>query len=389
LLIIGFYEIRLINRNRSLFKLNTSLSETNKILEVRQEKIERQKEQILQQKEELEKKTLILEEKTEKIVHQRDKLRKMVEKVEELSNVKQSFFTNISHEFRTPLTLILGSIEQLLKRQQGNEKSGLDQAYETIQRSSRRILRLINQILEIRKIETGKLQLNPSNGDIVSFTREIVSLFKDMALNQGIQLNFETPKDALPLMFDHDKIEKILFNLLSNAFKSTPPEGSITLSIKQKPASCKAHDRKRDTKPSEGCWLVFEVADTGKGIPENEISHIFDRFYQVSDPASQQKIAGSGIGLSYVKDLAENHKGTIRVESDPGIRTSFFFEIPCIPGTWSDQSNQNSHDYNPALLISNDIRYEVENMNRLIDLSKTTQSIEQNVSENSGKLLFL
>jgi len=389
LLIIGFYEIRLINRNRSLFNLNTSLSETNTILEVRQQKIERQKEQILQQKEELEKKTQILEEKTEKIVQQRDKLRRMVEKVEELSNVKQRFFTNISHEFRTPLTLILGSIEQLLKRQQENERSGLDQAYETIQRSSRRILRLINQILEIRKIETGKLQLLPTNGDIVSFTHEITALFNDMAFNQGIQLSFESSKDALPLMFDHDKIEKILFNLLSNAFKSTPSGGSITVSLTQKPESCQAHNQDSIDNPSEQCRVIFEIVDTGKGIPENELSHIFDRFYQVSDPSSQQKFAGSGIGLSYVKDLVKNHNGKIKVESEPGKRTSFAFEIPCVPGTWDDQSDQNGRDYNPALLISNDIRYEVESMNRLLDVSRTAESIEQVVPDNSGKLLVM
>jgi signal transduction histidine kinase/DNA-binding response OmpR family regulator/ligand-binding sensor domain-containing protein len=373
LIIIGYYEFRLINRNRSLFKLNISLSDSNKVLESRQQKIELQKEKILQQKEELERKTIILEEKTSEIVNQRDKLQEMVQKIEELSNVKQRFFTNISHEFRTPLTLILGSIEQLLNRQQDNDKSRINQAYETIQRSSRRILRLINQILEIRKIETGRLELNTNDGDIVSFTQEIVSLFNDMASNQGVKLDFETGLKSLPVSFDHDKIEKILFNLLSNAFKSTPEGGKIKVTLERKTATSKSSQAYIGDKESKKCMIRFRVEDTGKGIPETELEHIFDRFYQVNDNSYSQRFGGSGIGLSYVKDLVTNHGGEIQVESEPEKGTRFTFVIPCIDGTWENDQEPGLLNYNPSQFISKDIRLEVENLNRWLDISHKSE----------------
>jgi signal transduction histidine kinase/DNA-binding response OmpR family regulator/ligand-binding sensor domain-containing protein len=380
LLIIGYYEARLINRNRSLFKLNTSLTDNNLVLENRQKKIEQQKEKIQQQKDELEKKNNILEEKNTEIVKQRDQLEEMVIKVEELSSVKQRFFTNISHEFRTPLTLILGSIEQLLKSQENNESNRLHQAYETIQRSSRRILRLINQILEIRKIETGKLQLNLINGDIVSFSREIAFLFNDMAKNQSVQFEFICQHDAIPIMFDHDKIEKILFNLLSNAFKSTPQGGSITLSMNIKNAG----HRHALTETADRI-IEFAVDDTGKGIAADELVHIFDRFYQVYDPESNQKFAGSGIGLSYVKDLVQNHHGQIHVSSEPGKGSTFTFEIPLIPATWQTGQNTEMDMYNPSQFISQDIRQEVEILNRTIDQTFESESLNRSALEMAGK----
>jgi signal transduction histidine kinase/DNA-binding response OmpR family regulator/ligand-binding sensor domain-containing protein len=380
LLIIGYYEARLINRNRSLFKLNVSLTDNNLILEKRQKKIEEQKEKIQQQKDELEKKNIILEEKNTEILQSRDQLEQMVIKVEELSSVKQRFFTNISHEFRTPLTLILGSIEQLLNSQENDEKGKLHQAYETIQRSSRRILRLINQILEIRKIETGKLQLNPVNGDIVSFTREIAFLFNDMAKNQSLQFDFVCEHNAIPVMFDHDKIEKILFNLLSNAFKSTPPGGKIILSLKLKDTTQKSISP-NDT----GRIIEFELIDTGKGIPADEMEHIFDRFYQVYDPENNQKFAGSGIGLSYVKDLVQNHNGEIHVSSEPGKGSVFTFEIPAIPTTWQADKNIEMDHYNPSQHISQDVRQEVEMLNRTIDQAYTSEMLNRTAIETSGK----
>jgi signal transduction histidine kinase/DNA-binding response OmpR family regulator/ligand-binding sensor domain-containing protein len=372
LIIIGYYEFRLINRNRTLFKLNTSLSDSNKVLESRQQKIELQKEKILQQKEELEKKTIILEEKTGEIVKQRDQLQEMVQKVEELSSVKQRFFTNISHEFRTPLTLILGSIEQLLNRQQDNDKSRINQAYETIQRSSRRILRLINQILEIRKIETGRLELKTDDGDIVSFTREIVFLFNDMASNQGINLEFKSNLKSLPVRFDHDKIEKIIFNLLSNAFKSTPEGGKIKVALKRKYTTSSKNHQILNGEGNQ-CMIDFLVEDSGKGIPANELEHIFDRFYQVNDNSYSQRFGGSGIGLSYVKDLVSNHGGEIKVESEPDKGTRFTFMIPCLEGAWERDEEPVLQNYNPSAFISKDIRLEVENLNRWLDISHKSE----------------
>lgn|GEM_PF-644492 len=377
LIVIGFYEARLINRNKSLSKLNASLSDANQTLENRQKKIELQKETILKQKEELERKAIILEEKTAEITSQRDQLKEMVEKVEELSSVKQRFFTNISHEFRTPLTLILGSIERLLSSPDNVEKPRLNLAYETIQRNSKRILRLINQILEIRKIERGKMELNPAAGDIVAFSREITGLFQDLARNQVIDLSFETSLEAEEILFDHDKIEKILFNLLSNAFKNTPSGEKISVCIRQERHQAMAENTDDTADPensTEKDYLVFEVADTGRGIPAAHLPHIFERFYQVDEASPHHKYDSSGIGLSYVKDLVSAHQGLISVKSELGRGSTFIFEIPCALDGIETPAAKQPEAYNAASLISDDLRAEVDNMKKAISYESTDET---------------
>jgi signal transduction histidine kinase/DNA-binding response OmpR family regulator len=395
LFVIGFYEARLINRNKSLSKLNASLSDANQTLENRQMKIELQKETILKQKEELERKALILEEKTAEITSQRDQLKEMVEKVEELSSVKQRFFTNISHEFRTPLTLILGSIERLLSSSENVEKSRLTLAYEIIQRNSKRILRLINQILEIRKIETGKLGLNLSRGHIGSFTGEIVSLFNDLARNQFMELKFETEIKNNEVLFDHDKIEKVLFNLLSNAFKYTPPGGRIMVRIKQQPGLIKNETGEFVESEANHARekLVFELEDTGKGISAEHLPYIFERFYQINEASHHHKFDSSGIGLSYVKDLVTLHNGSITVTSEPEKGTKFVFEIPCVYAASEEDIEETGTVYNPATLISENSRSEIENMKSIISLiaEEENSGIEESVSQaiRAEKLMVL
>lgn len=375
LIVIVFYEYRVIKRNKTLSSLNTWLQEANQTLEIRQEKIERQKEKIQQQKDELEKKAVTLEEKTEEIVKQRDQLQEMVEKVEALSSVKQRFFTNISHEFRTPLTLILGSIEKLLSTSEAQEKPAINHVYETIQRNSRRILRLINQILEIRKIETGKAELNPSPGDIVSFVREIVALFNDLAQIQQIKLRFTGKTSSLYIMFDPDTVEKVLFNLLSNAFKSTPAGGSITVSLTE------VQQRKGNTSDAEQAehglqdWVVISVADSGKGIAAEELPLIFDRFYQVAETNVHNKFDSSGIGLSYVKDLVTVHNGNIFVDSKPGEGAVFTFEIPCERVSKGAVSDVLPAESLLSARLSDNIRYEVENIYLGMRVNEETQRV--------------
>lgn len=396
-IVIGFYEARLINRNRSLSRLNANLREANETLENRQIKIERQTQTILKQKEELEKKTGILEEQNMEIIAQRDQLKEMVEKVEELSNVKQKFFMNISHEFRIPLTLILGSIERLLNSDESSGKNMLNRAYETIHRNSKRILRLINQILEVRRIETGTLELEPVRGDIVSFTREIVFLFTDLARSQVIGLQFESQPGTLEVNFDHDKIEKILFNLISNAFKNTPPGGKILIRVSLQQGytneeGCLISDIDENIIRNPVNKVVIEIIDTGKGISVQHLPYIFDRFYLVKGDNRQPKFDSSGIGLSYVKDLVGIHKGTIRVKSKSGEGSTFTFEIPC---NCVDESEKIERplEYNPSEHISNDIKSEIENLTRAIafipeEMGGTLN--EQGLfNESSDKLLIL
>lgn len=372
LIIIGFYEYRVIKRNRTLSVLNAGLQEANQTLESRREKIERQKEKIQNQKDELEKKTIILEEKNAEIIKQRDQLQSMIEKVEALSNVKQRFFTNISHEFRTPLTLILGSIEKLLSTSDKSEKPAINHVYEIIQRNSKRILRLINQILEIRKIETGKVELNAQPGDLAGFTREITMLFHDLAHIQDIRLEFRSKQSSLYVYFDGDKIEKILFNLLSNAFKSTPHGGQITVSLnvqKEKGDNLIQNNSYGSISGNDEI-IMLSVEDTGKGIPREELSYIFERFYQVAETTLHHRFDSSGIGLSYVKDLVENHDGIIHVDSEPDKGTVFTFSIPCERVEMKEGESTVENFHHLSAQLSENIRYELENLHLSAEIPK-------------------
>lgn len=383
LIIIGFYEARLIKHNRSLSKLNTSLSSVNRTLEARQQKIELQKDTILRQKEELEKKNIDLEDKTAEITAQRDQLKEMVNKVEELSNVKQRFFTNISHEFRTPLTLIMGSIERLRATSENPGSAKPEQAYQTIQRNSKRLLRLINQILEIRNMERGKLDLNPTQGDIVTFARDIIDLFSDLAKNQLINLNFETHINQKIMYFDHDKVEKILFNLLSNAFKYTPAGGSISLIMTQMAkanANTGASGQIQQNNLAETDGIVFEVSDTGKGISAKHLPHIFERFYRTEEASLNSKYDSSGIGLSYVKDLVTIHQGEITVESGLNKGTRFTFWIPILPYGYKLITPE--EESFGSQKISDEVREEIDLLNRSVLFVEDPEPVyQQNVQE--------
>lgn len=393
LIIIGFYEYRVIKRNRTLSTLNAGLQEANQALEIRREKIELQKEKIQQQKDELEKKAVILEEKNTEIIKQRDQLQSMVEKVEALSNVKQSFFTNISHEFRTPLTLILGSIEKLLATSEKTEKPAINHVYEIIQRNSRRILRLINQILEIRKIETGKVELNTQPGDIAGFIREITLLFNDLANIQQIRLEFRSDVQTLYVHFDGDKIEKILFNLLSNAFKSTSQGGRITVSLKVKQENRKAlnPDFTHNSLSNNKERILVSVEDTGKGIPRENLPYIFDRFYQVAETSVHHRFDSSGIGLSYVKDLVINHNGDIHVDSEQDKGTVLTFSIPCDRVEMKEGEALVEDLHLLSARLSENIKYELENLylgnEKLDDIKSIAQ--KDNCREKPENLVLI
>lgn len=234
------------------------------------------------------------------------------EKTEELNLMKLRFFTNISHEFKTPLTLIIGPLEKLIGtpdlEQQVREQVLL------IHRNARRLLRLINQLMDLRKIDSRQLKLSLSQGDLVGFLAEVAHSFDMLARQRRIAYHFESACDSLGCAFDSDKIEKIVFNLLSNAFKFTPDEGSVSLEVRVLP-TCDAPE-----------FIEVVVTDTGRGIPQNEIEHIFERFYQVSKEDAER--AGTGIGLALTRELVEIHQGNIKAESTPGQQTAFTVRLP-------------------------------------------------------------
>ena len=236
-------------------------------------------------------------------------------KLAEVDRIKSNFFTNVSHEFRTPLTLIMGPSDNIIKSSSGEE---IKKEAETIRRNAGRLLRLINQLLDLSKLDEKKLKLHAAEANIISFIKGIVMSFEAFAERKDLTLSIQASKNNISLYFDRDKMEHIITNLLSNAIKFTSKGGYITVKIIEKD---------EDT-------LLIKIKDTGIGISESEIPKLFDRFYQV-DSSQTREYEGSGLGLSLTKELVELHHGTISVESKVGNPktgkagwTEFTIELP-------------------------------------------------------------
>jgi signal transduction histidine kinase/ligand-binding sensor domain-containing protein/DNA-binding response OmpR family regulator len=263
------------------------------------------------------------------ILHEADIKRKLeleeleIQKLHEMDLLKMQFFANVSHEFRTPLTLIIGPIENLLR----DIKDDFKQVQlKIIHRNANRLLRLINQLMDFRKIEEARLELNPTKNDIVLFIREIVDTFKQDAVQRGINFEFKHTHSSFEIWFDTDKLDKIIYNLLSNAFKFTRDGGSIEISID---LSCTANlrgiPRQNNKFLSSDKIFIIRIKDTGIGIPKDFQSKIFDKFYQVKNTLNKQ---GTGIGLSLTYELIQLHFGEIIVESTPDIGSEFTVILP-------------------------------------------------------------
>ncbi|RED47465.1 hybrid sensor histidine kinase/response regulator transcription factor [Seonamhaeicola aphaedonensis] len=232
------------------------------------------------------------------------------ERDEKLNNEKLRFFTNISHELRTPLTLILGPAKQLLHKENKIETD--KNKLELIYHNANRLLRLVNQILDFRRAETGELKLKVTEVDVLQSTKLIFNSFIELANTKHINFNFNTEDESMVCWVDFDKLNKILFNLLSNAMKFTNNYGNVDLFVGIKGVK----DKK----------LVIEVSDDGIGIPQESKEMIFTRFYQAKN--SKENTTGTGIGLSLVKALVEIHKGTIAVDSETDTGSVFTVELP-------------------------------------------------------------
>lgn len=233
------------------------------------------------------------------------------EREREFEQVRIKYLTNLSHEFRTPVSLIIGPVEKLIQQEQCNEKLG---QLNLVKRNARRLLNLVNQLLDFRKLEEQEQKINLTEGDIVFFIGEVVESFKDISERRQINFSFTSALSRFYTAFDRDKIERILFNLLSNAFKFTPKGGQISLSIDHNPAS----------------GLMIVVADTGVGMTPEVQEKIFTRFFQGDgNPAILNQ--GSGIGLSITLEFVKMHGGTVSVESIPGKGSVFTVQLPLEP----------------------------------------------------------
>ena len=227
---------------------------------------------------------------------------------EEMADAKLKFFMNISHEVRTPMTLIVAPLLSLIKQDNDPHRRSV---YETIRRNAERILGLINQMMDLRKIDKGQMQMHMCETELISFVGDIYTLFAQQAKSKTIQFTYEHDIQELPVWIDRDNFDKVIMNLLSNAFKFTPAGGSIRIGI--------THDAQQ---------VHIAIKDSGEGIPEDKLDRIFERFYQSPSHANDRK-TGTGIGLDLTRSLVELHHGTIEARNNQDSKgAEFIVTIP-------------------------------------------------------------
>ncbi|MBO2030383.1 response regulator [Siccationidurans ginsengisoli] len=245
------------------------------------------------------------------------------EKEKELTNLKLGFFTNVSHELRTPLTLILGPMEEIIGAH--GPVSGLRDKVLLMHKQTRKLLDLVNQLLDFRKVETGHVPLRASAGNAVQFLTDIFQVFKQKAEERRLTYTLDVPAEPVVLFFDRSKLEIILTNLLANAFKYTPEGGQLTLAATV--VGSPGGEAVFQNGQLQGNHLEISVVDTGVGIQPTELARIFDPYYQASH-TDTLRMTGTGIGLSLVRQFAERHQGSIEVESVVDAGTAFRLRLP-------------------------------------------------------------
>ena len=270
-----------------LFKSYKHKNKVNRELEIRNTAINRQKEELAEQ---------------------RDQLLMLSKNLEEATQAKLVFFTNISHEFKTPLTLILGPLDRLQEKENLSEEG--KQLILLMRKNVHLLLKLIDQIIDFRKTETGKMQMTFTFGDLKLFISDICQSFRFLAQKKHIHFNFFSDGDDFVLWFDSDKMEKICYNLISNAFKFTPENGKIEVKLSKYALN-------------DEFFAKIIVSDSGIGMPNSQLDKIFDRFFKIGNNTQN-----SGIGLHLTKMLVELHNGIIEVQSVEGKGSTFTVTIP-------------------------------------------------------------
>ncbi|MCP5045883.1 MAG: response regulator, partial [bacterium] len=311
---VSFYRFRvrqLKARERELGALveerTQDLKERNIELETAREKIQRSKDMIEGKNAQLESQTLQLQQQSEKL--------------KELDRVKSRFFANISHEFRTPLTLIMGPLEQVLSDYPDDEK--LEKKVDLSLRNSRRLLALINQLLDLSKLDSGKMRLQALKQNILPYLKGLVGSFESLTQQKRLNLSFHSKEEEIILYFDAEKLDRAIINLIANAVKFTPGGGEVIVN---------AVSRDEPVEHFPSGYLEITVSDTGTGIPPDQLPYIFDRFYQARGSgggrSGQSKHKGTGIGLALVHEVVGLHHGDVRVESEEGSGARFIVRLP-------------------------------------------------------------
>ena len=249
-----------------------------------------------------------------RLLHQAEIDHLEAERYHEIDELKSRFFANISHEFRTPLTLILGPVGKMLTKLKGGE---WDQDLNLMQRQAKRLLELVTQLLDLSKLEAGSMKVRVSRRNIIPLLKGLTLSFASMAERRQITLSFNSELEEIRVFVEKDALVKMLNNLLSNAFKFTQDGGDIQVRVRVNTAS----------KLGSAGEIVIDITDSGIGIPQDRLDNIFDRFYQVSSGETRER-EGTGIGLALTRELVELHKGAIEVSSEEGVGTTFRIRLP-------------------------------------------------------------
>ena len=316
-----------------IFAYALSVKFNTEYFELRELKINLEQ-KVIDRTEDLRKSNVLLEERNAEIEYQKQEITSInkqlslrAEELTHLDEAKSRFFAGISHEFRTPLTLIIGPLENFIA--DGKEEK-VKTEYAMMLRQARRLLALINQLLELSKLQKGMMVLLADNEDVKRFVQIIVDSYSSLAKELDIQLSFRSEGPAVDFYFDKDKVEKIVTNLLTNALKFTEGGGKVEVVV---------------TQPQNGEWVEMVVRDTGKGIEQDKLKNIFDPFYQV-DPSRHPGFEGSGIGLALVKELVDLHQGTVHVSSQVEEGTVFTIRLPVLSSAMaSSQEAGTEHDF--------------------------------------------
>ncbi len=368
LYILALFAIIFFGIKIYVYRLKQSNIQLEKLVKKRTSELERQKEEINLQANRL-------RTQNDKLTQQRNRMSEMSKEILRTNRDKLKFFTNISHELRTPLTLILGPAEELSDQSTVLTKDQRANKYDIITKNARRLLALVNQILDFRKLEISRPKLSATEGELVAFTRELSSCFKEIASKRNINLIFNSENKEIVTWFDSDKIGKIIFNLLSNAFKFTNEGGSITVCLRT------SNDSLPDAPDSK--TVVIEITDSGIGIDKAMLPKIFDRYYQGGKSISLEQ-AGSGIGLSMALSLAEIHHGKLDVSTELGKGSKFSLTIPF----GESYLKENEKEAQTSQNIFQDINFKAK-MEIVNQLNTSTIKKKTEVDEDSGKELIL
>lgn len=346
----SLYLMRIATLKRREKLLASLVEERTHDLKIRNQQLETARQNILHSKDLIEAKNIQLESQTVQLTEQSEKLKDM-------DKIKSRFFANISHEFRTPLTLIMGPLEQMLLE---TETAKDQKKIQLMLRNSQRLLSLINQLLELSRFESGKIKLRAAQQNIIPFLQGLIGNFEPLSEQQELEMTFFAEEEDISLYFDAEKMEHIVGNLLVNAIKFTPAGGRVTLKV----------NRLEEYKGT----IKITVSDTGPGIPREQLPRIFERFYQSeSTYENPRRKKGSGIGLALVKELVELHQGNIDVYSHEGRGTDFIITMPL----------GDSH-LKPEEKVTMEAIQKVTNENGHFDTELATDAGEESVHEEDA-----